>query len=150
MWRHGTVHQLKPDSYRAPLTDKSENQVEVKWISSKHNRKRERANHMLLFPMENMNNVVYLHMNSCQLADDLVYAVNRMIDALREGKLDKHACSKRIVELQKTLDYTYEKLSGWVVNPIKDQIREAWRQKGGMLDQNGNVIKKHPKSRHLT
>lgn len=145
MWRHGTVHQLKPYSYRAPLRDASGRQVAVRWLSTNHNRKQERTQHMLVFPMEDTPDTVFLVVNSCQLADDLLSAVNGLINHLRAKPLHKEVCEKRIESLTKICDYTETSKS--MVPIIKSQIRDAWNRQGGRLNKNGTIVKPHPETK---
>jgi hypothetical protein len=144
MWRHGTVHQIKPYSYRAPLADGDAVEVVVRWLSTNHNRKRERAQHLLVFPMERKTGTVYLVMNSCQLADDLVTAINGLIDALRSGEVDFSTCASRVSALDEPRSYRDAGKS--MADSVMRQIRRAWEQQGGMLDASGAVITRHPDS----
>lgn len=145
MWRHGTVHQLKPYSYRGPLAGGAAEEVEVRWLSTNHNRRRERAQHMLVFPVRNQQSRVFLVVNSCQLADDLVASVNRLIGALREDELDLPAITQRVASLGDAR--SYQDAGKSMAQQVKEQIREAWRRQGGMLDEDGNVIEEHPEAK---
>jgi hypothetical protein len=142
MWRHGTVHQLKPYAYSAPLAG-SEGSIEVRWLSSNHNRKRERSLNLLVFPMKNRPGAVYLVMNSCQLADDLVSAINRFLGALRRGELDVADCARRLDTISQPR--SYKEVGKSMAESVKEQIRVAWTSQGGMLDEQGNVIEEHPR-----
>jgi hypothetical protein len=143
MWRHGTVHQLRPYSYRAPLHDGDVREPEVRWLSSNHNRKKERAQHMLVFSMENTPDAVYLVVNSCQLADDLVYSVNRLIGALGDGTVDVADCAARVGALQQSRRYD-DGVGRTMAAALAAQIRDAWSAQGGMLSESGNVVLRHP------
>ena len=57
MWRHGTVHEYKPKSFCASCAGAD---ITVRWLSTNHNRKKERAQNMLPFPMEGKSGTVYL------------------------------------------------------------------------------------------
>lgn len=140
MWRHGTVHQFKPFSYRAPLGDNSGRQVAVRWLSTNHNRKLERNLHLLVFPMEDTLDTVFLVVNSCQLADDLLSAVDNFIAHLRATPRQKEECEKRIESLTEIQD---SKPMGPI---IKSQIHDAWDKQGGLLNKNGMVVETHPEA----
>lgn len=146
MWRHGTIHQLKPQAYRAPLTDGAQRRIRVRWLSSNHNRRRERGQHMLLFPMEGKRNDVYLVVNSCQLADDLVSAVDAFIAHLHTNAKDRKECAKRITALGRPQDYDHMARKPVAAARLAE-IRQSWRAKAGMLSREGHIIEWHPGDR---
>lgn len=141
MWRHGTVHELKPVSYRAPLRGVPCRKVEVRWLSTNHNRERERRRHMLVFPMEGKPDTVYLVMNSCQLADDLLDAVDQFVERLKADSPREKRCAERIKSLAQVREYTQAGKS--MAPTIKQQIRDAWAKQGGLLDKSGKVVRAH-------
>lgn len=147
MWRHGTVHQLKPYTYRAPLKNGVSQQITVNWLSTNHNRKRERGQHMLFFPMEGKKNDVYLVVNSCQLADDLVVAVDAFISHLKSTPADRAECAKRVASLKDPSEYNDQKIGKQIIPKLLKQIRSAWRDKAGKLNQNGHITLWHPSDR---
>lgn len=142
MWRHGTVHQLKPYSYKGPLADDTGEVVEVRWLSTNHNRKVERTQHMLVFPVPNASDAVYLVVNGCQLADDLVVAIDAFAQQVQSGGIDVDSCSRRVAALGEARDYTDVGRS--IAVAVRDQIRLAWQVRGGRLDDKLNVIEAHP------
>jgi len=142
MWRHGTVHQLKPYAYKASLTDQVDDVVEVRWLSTNHNRKLERAQHLLVFPVPDAVNAVYLVVNGCQLADDLVFAIDAFARQVRNSGIDVDSCSQRVAALDEARDYTDVGRS--IAIAVRDQIRLAWQVKGGRLDDKLSVVETHP------
>jgi hypothetical protein len=142
MWRHGTVHQLKPYSYKAPLADDTGRAVEVRWLSTNHNRKIERAQHMLLFPVPDASDAVYLVVNGCQLADDLLLAIDAFANRVRSGDVDVQSCGRRIASVGTVREYT--EVGRSVAVAVRDQIRLAWQVQGGRLDNKLCVVEAHP------
>ncbi len=59
MWRHGTVHNVKPYACKANLPNTSTD-IEVHWLSTNHNRKVERNQHLMFYEMEDEPNKAYL------------------------------------------------------------------------------------------
>jgi len=145
MWRHGTVHQLSPYSYRCALEEDDSQQIEVRWLTSNHNRKHERAQHLLTFPMEGEPDAVYIVVNTCQLADDLVTSIHRLAGAMRGGQIAAQDCSRRIEQLRRAVDYA--EVGKSMAASVRDQMRAAWVQQGGQLDAAGNVRLAHPASK---
>ncbi len=145
MWRHGTVHAYKPYSYAAELDGVANRRVEVRWLSTNHNRRHERNQHMLVFPMEGKPNAVYLVMNSCQLADDLLAAVDAFLDALRADDSWARQCAERTTKLAEVRECT--DIQGTTrAARVRGQIGFAWAHQGGLLDSAGSVKEAHPQS----
>jgi len=128
MWRHGTVHQLSPYSYRCPLADADPREIEVRWLTSNHNRKHERAQHLLTFPMAGEPDAVYIVVNTCQLADDLVTSIHRLAGAMRGGRIPVQDCSRRIEQLRQAVDDS--EAGKLMAVTVRDQMRTAWAQQG--------------------
>ncbi len=145
MWRHGTVHAYKPYSYHATVDGASPKDVVVRWLSTNHNRKIERRQHMLVFPMRGKPDTVYLVINNCQLADDLVSAVDEFIKRLRLDHTWRQECTVRVAALFKPCGIA-EVQGKTRAATVRDQIEYAWGSQGGLLDRKGNVAKRHPSS----
>ena len=145
MWRQGTIHQFKPISYHASSINGIPQKVIVKWVSTNHNRKKERQQNMLCFPMEGKKNTVYIVINVCQLSDDLLIALDNFIQQLKKNKKWEKECQNRIKEMLSLHDLNT--ISGKNrIKVIEKEIKSRWPKKGGILDQKLNVIKKHPDS----
>jgi hypothetical protein len=143
MWRHGTVHAHKPYSYRAPLPG-SMTVVEVRWLSANHNRPRERSVHLLVFPIDGHPNAVSLVVNTCQLAHDLLLAIDSFIGRLRSDPELKADCDKRLAALAPIRDHTSVD-SKTRQQTIAKEIESVWASRGGLIDETGNIIAPHPK-----
>ena len=143
MWRHGTVHQYKPISYYATLTDSAPDKIEVRWLSTNHNRKLERRQHLLFFPMQSKSNAVYLVMNNCELANDLLHALDEFICCLKTECINEQECAIRIRALNDVRDLT-EIRNSRIASNVERQIGNALAKQGGFLNDKGVVIKKHP------
>ena len=144
MWRHGVVHEYKPLSYRVPLSAASAGKVEVRWVSTNHNRKKERAQQMLSFAADSEPDTVLIVSNTCQLADDLLEALDRFISDLKADPVLCRECSERVAVLSAVRNYTDVK--GKSKDRVKNEVARAWTSKGGLLDKKGNVAKRHPAS----
>lgn len=140
MWRHGTVHQYKTISYCASYPNNTTTKINVKWLSSIHNRRKERNQNLLPFPMQGKKDTVYIVINTCQLVDDLIAALDKFIEKLRNDNSWESQCLKRIETLNKIQDYTTIKRKS-VALEVKNQIKLAWDLRDGLLDNKGNIIK---------
>ena len=143
MWRHGTVHAHKPFSYRAPLPG-STTVVDVQWLSANHNPPRERGVHLLAFPIDGRPNAVYLVMNTCQLAYDLLFAIDSFMTRLRSDPRRKSDCQNRLDALAPIREHTSIQGSNRR-QIVAQEIATVWEASGGLIDATGNVTKPHPK-----
>ena len=144
MWRHGIVHQYNPISYKTTLDDGSSKIIKAKWVSTIHNRKKERSLNLLAFPMEGNDDSVYIVINNCQFADDLLRAVENLLENLNHDKKFETECTKRINDLWMVEDF---KNTGSVSQKVKEQIIRAWNEKDGLLDKKANMIKAPSKNK---
>lgn len=142
MWRHGVVHAWQPYSYRADLDGTS---VTVRWLSSNHDRAAERGNHLLTFKHSSEPNTMILVVNTCELAQDLLTAVDAFIAALEgEPELDSK-CAQRLAESLAVhgLDFVQ---GARIRESVENQMRLSWHAAAGLI-QDGHVVQPHPEAR---
>lgn len=140
MWRHGTVHQYKAISYYASYPNNTPTKINVKWLSTIHNKNIERNQNLLPHPMQGKKDTVYIVINTCQLVDDLIIALDKFIEKLRNDTSWESQCLKRIETINKIQDYST--IKGKIVAlAVKNQIKLAWDLKDGLLDNKGNIVK---------
>jgi hypothetical protein len=144
MWRHGVVHQYFPISYKIKLDDGTLKTVNVKWVSTIHNRNKERKLNLLTFPMEGDKDSVYIVINNCQFVDDFLIAVDNLLDKLKRDTQFENVCTDRIKFLFGVEDYKEAK---GISEIVKNQIIIAWSKKDGLLDKKANMIKTHSQSK---
>ncbi len=139
MWRHGTVHQYKAISYYATYPNNTPDKINVKWMSTIHNRKKERKLNLCFIPMQGEKNTVYIVINNCQLVDDLLTALDKFVEKLRNNNSWESQCLKRIQSINEVQNLSTIK-GNIVAQAVKEQIMLAWNLKDGLLDNNGNII----------
>ena len=122
MWRHGTVHEYKPKSYYATVRG---TEIEVRWLTSIHNRKAERSQNMLSFPMKRKKNILYLVVNTCQLVDDLIDALDEFVKHFRKDPSWKQQCAKQIAELAKPKKSSSVGVT--MAAQVQHAIENAWK-----------------------
>lgn len=134
MWRHGTVHQYEPKLFMVSNSP----DIVIKWVSTNHNRTKERQQHLLPFRMNGKDDTVYLVVNICQLADDLLQALNDFENDLVKNTVRIGLCSQYLETIRKPeeIDHNKQKLSA--------QIKDLYKKRGGLLDNKGNIIKEYP------
>jgi len=140
MWRHGTVHQYKAISYYNLYPNRIPPKITVKWLSSIHNRKRERNQNMLPYRMRGKKETVYIVINNCQLVDDLITALDNFIEKLQKDTTWQSQCLNRIEDVNKNKDASNLRGNN-IATSVKDQIEKAWELRGGLLNSKGNIIK---------
>jgi hypothetical protein len=118
--------------------------VDVLWLSTTHDRPRERGLHLLALPIKGRPNSVYLVVNNPQLGDDLIEAIHSFAHRLAGDASLKTGCDTRVAAMG-----TPQPLSN-VKNPdrrraIADGMTKAWNERGGLIDEVGNVLNHHPK-----
>ena len=144
MWRHGLVHAWQPYSYTA-LVD--EHPVTVRWLSSNHARAVERGNHLLTFRHASEPETIILVVNTCELAEDLLLAVDRFIRAL-EDKADFDAkCAERLEQALQVRDVGTIQ-GAHIRDTVQAQIAASWESAGGVIED-GHVVELHPGRRGI-
>lgn len=133
MWRHGVVHAFEPHSYTARLGVPPQD-VQVAWSSSNHARHEERRHHLRPYLAEDAPGSVHIVMNTCQLAEDLLCALDNFISCLRADPQYAEECGNRLDAIRS------KKLPG----DAKASAERAWARRGGLLSSDRNVLKNHP------
>jgi hypothetical protein len=130
MWRHGTVHNFIPFSYYAM---KGNRKVTVKWTSNNSNAQHNRAVNLGIFDSEYDTNTVCLSVNTCQLADDLLYALDALITRMEKNSSFRRGCLRRLQRSLETRSYKTIRLGNAGKNTIRDQIFRASTSSKGIL-----------------
>lgn len=142
MWRHAVVHEHRPRSLSTTLQGTGQN-VEIHWLSTTHDRARERGLHLLVLPIQGRPNAAYLDVNNPQLGDDLIEAIGRFSTRLTIDASLKSQCDARVATSGTPQPLSKVKNAGRR-QAIVAEIEEAWKARGGLIDAAGNVIQPHP------
>lgn len=147
MWRHGLVHGHMPRSLSTviPSTGRT---VNLLWLSTTHDRARERGLHLLTLPIQNDPNSAFFVVNNPQLGDDLIEAVLRFSKRLERDPSLESACDLRVAKVGAAQLVSEIKGSEPRVTAIGQEVIEAWNGRGGLIDQRGEVLERHPKEPH--
>ncbi len=144
MWRHGTIHQFRPFNYMESPPDPAKEPRQVWWLSTNHDRKLERSQNMLVYPVPNEPYAVYLIVNCPQLADDLLLAIDGLIERIETGDLALQGPFDRLWNLRQPQHVERLKASAQMKAELNRQIEVAWQSRDGRLDRNLNVVERHP------
>ncbi|MDP8246723.1 MAG: hypothetical protein P9M00_01160 [Candidatus Tritonobacter lacicola] len=144
MWRHGTVHEYEPKSYCAYFPSEMSERISVKWLSNNNNARAFRDENMRFYSMQGNISNIYLVINICQLADDLLAALDALILEIRNGRVYRCACENRLSRLGDVRKYI-EVRGVNSRNAVKNQIFLAFQKRAGEIDQNGRVVNRFAK-----
>jgi len=139
MWRHGTVHQYEPKSYFATFENSREMVVSVRWLSCNDSKQENRKEHMKFYSMENRNRDIILVINTCQLVDDLILALDKFIEKLKNSKNSLIQFEDRIDECGGIRSFV-EIENKTIRLIVGEQIKLAWNNRSGEINSKGNVI----------
>jgi len=89
IWRHGTVHNFVPSIFYVLQGNRK---TILKWTSNRSNANQNRIVNMNTFNKKDSADTIYLSINICQLADDLLSAFDKFIQ-----KIDKFLHFKMVV-----------------------------------------------------
>ncbi len=138
MWRHGTVHQWRPIDY---YTDVDGQRVIVQWFTNSSDALHNRIAHLKTF-RTSMPGLVYLVINICQLADDLVQAFHNFADKMREKKSYGDDCLQRYEALIAAKNcMEFPKLNEHKKEQLRQEIIQAHKSIAGELDSLRQVKK---------
>jgi hypothetical protein len=101
---------------------------------------------LLPFPIDGRQDAIYLVMNTVQLANDLLSAIDSFINELRNDAILKVECDKRLAALQPVRDYTFFR-GGDHQRAIATEIAKVWVARGGLISESGSVMTAHPSER---
>lgn len=131
MWRHGTVHNLQPLTYSASIDG---TRVTITWSSNNGIEPHNRAVHLRLLAVGGDRDSVNLAMNVCELADDLLTALDRFIDAIEADASFGGPCLERMDSLQLPQDIDSLTHSGRELKALlKQQIEDAQSSTSGTI-----------------
>lgn len=137
MWRHGTVHNFKPYDF---FVQTGRKKIYLKWSSNRSDEKHNRKVHLKTFKDEDSENIIYLAINICQLADDLLLALEKIVSKIKSKQSFYNGCQTR---LNKSLEsqncFKLAKIGAKKKEILKDQILIAERTCEGVLKKDKNV-----------
>jgi hypothetical protein len=130
MWRHGTVHNFIPFTYYAM---KGNQKVTVQWTSNNSNAKHNRAVNLKMFDTKLGKKTVCLSVNTCQLADDLLYALDRLIARMERNESFRRGCLKRVERSLRARNCITIRMGTAAKGGIRKQILEGQISTKGIL-----------------
>ncbi len=141
IWRHGTVHHFTPFVYYATENNKK---VVLEWSSNRSDAQHNREVNMRTSRKEGSDDVICLSINTCQLADDLLTALDKFVEKMEKNHSFKNGCLRRLRRsLEKRNCMSLEKASRVHRNEIRKQILLARDSAEGTMGTNGQVRWNH-------
>jgi hypothetical protein len=140
MWRHGTVHRYEPSSFYASDPSSRPKKIQVMWFSSNGREAEDRKGHLSFFPMQGKRGRLYLKVNTCQLVDDLLYSLDKLVDVLKRDPTRRKECEKRLNEFGRVEDFVT--VEGKAMRTkVGQQIRlAAKRRRREKINNRGNIV----------
>jgi len=137
-WRYGTVHQFVPYKYYAM---KGNRKVVLEWLSNRSDEEHNRRVNMKTFNKEGHKDVIFLSVNICQLADDLLSAFDEFIKKMEKNEFFKNGCLRRLGHTLAIKNcMTLSRVSTAAKEEIRRQIFLAMDSTEGKIDQNKQVF----------
>jgi hypothetical protein len=137
MWRHGTVHNFKPYEF---YIQNGRKKLHLKWSSNRSNENHNRAVHMKTFRHEDSENYIYVSINICQLADDLLTSLENLISKIKANRSFYNGCQTRLnklLEPRNCLKVT--KVGKRKREVLRDQILSAKTSCKGIIKRDKNI-----------
>ena len=140
MWRHGTVHRYEPSSFYASDPNARPKKIQVLWFSSNGREAEDQKGHLSFFPMQGRRGRLYLKVNTCQLVDDLLSSLDKLVDELKRDPTRRKICEKRLNEFGRVEDFAT--VQGSVMKTkVGKQIRLAAKRRAReKIDDRGNIV----------
>lgn len=133
MWRHGTVHEYAPSSFFRKNNGQA---VKISWLSNNLNAKRFRRAHLKIYRLERDNNNLRIVINTCQLVDDLISAVDQLISETQKDSRFSLHCGRRIDIVRKYRNcMTIRKCSKKIREALYNQIILAQKNSQGDINK---------------
>jgi hypothetical protein len=141
MWRHGTVHEYKPKVFYAEFSNQSPKKVQIAWLSNNDNKRIERSFHLQFLPMAGKRGKIHLCINICQLVNDLLTALDNLVDKLTSDRNFRRDCQHRLNNVLDPKPYTSISGRHWQ-QIVYQEIGLAWKNRSNTkIDKLGNTIK---------
>jgi len=128
------VHQFTPYVFYAM---NGRQKVIIKWSSNRSNNPSEREVNLKTFDVEGQDNVVFLSVNTCQLADDLLSAFDRFVSRMEKNQSFMNGCLRRLKRSREMKSCVT--LGKAVQNTVKSQIVLAKASTQGRLNKRMQV-----------
>jgi len=93
IWRHGTVHNFLPTVF---FVMHGNQKIILKWTSNRSNAQHNRIVNMKTFDKKDSKDTIYLSINICQLADDLLGAFDKFIQKIETNSSFQNGCLRRV------------------------------------------------------
>jgi hypothetical protein len=137
-WRHGTVHSFTPYVF---YVMRGRKKIVFSWTSNRSNETHNRAVNMKTFKKEGSYNHICLSINICQLADDLLSSLDKLIDKTQKSQSFKNGCIRRLNNSLRMKNCMIDKSikPKWKRPLLRDQILLAKNQSAGILKRNNQV-----------
>lgn len=147
MWRHGTVHNLLPVSYRDSVEGSSKI-IQVQWLSANHDRTREKGAHLLSFPIHGKSDAICLVLNTQQLAEDLLSSIDMFVNRLNGDSSMQTAANRRLADL--LAPQGRSSIQGRMLREeVGAGMETVWAARGGLISETGNIIDPHPSQENI-
>lgn len=140
MWRHGTVHRYEPSSFYASDPNARPKKIQVLWFSTNGRKADDQKGHLSFFPMQGRRGRLYLKVNTCQLVDDLLSSLDKLVDELKRDPTRRKICEKRLNEFGRVEDFATVQGSA-MKTKVGKQIRLAAKRRAReKIDDRGNIV----------
>jgi len=137
IWRHGTVHNFTPFVFYVMRGNKK---IILKWTSNRSSKLHNRNVNMKTFKRAGSDNEIYLSVNICQLADDLLLSVDKLINKMQKKESFRNGCIRRLNNSLKMRNCMTLKTIGKAKKKIlRDEILLAKNSCAGILKNDKQV-----------
>lgn len=93
IWRHGTVHNFLPSVFYVMHGNQK---IILEWTSNRSSEQHNRIVNMNTFNKKDSEDTIYLSINICQLADDLLCAFDKFIRKIEANSSFQNDCLRRL------------------------------------------------------
>ena len=133
LWRHGTVHHFVPFVYYAMSGTQK---VLIGWSSNSSNDESDRKVNMKIINKQGNKNILYLAVNICQLADDLLIAFDKFVDMIEKDPSFENECLRRLQRVMEPKNcMTLKKVGIRTKEKLRSQIFLAKCSTEGELEE---------------
>jgi hypothetical protein len=137
IWRHGTVHNFTPFVFYVIRGNKK---IILRWTSNRSSKPRNRKVNMKTFKRKGSDNEIYVSVNICQLADDLLLSVDKLINKMQNNESFRNGCIRRLNNSLKMKNcMSLKKIGREKKEILRDQILLAKDSCAGILKNDKQV-----------
>ncbi|OGU27105.1 MAG: hypothetical protein A2057_06840 [Ignavibacteria bacterium GWA2_35_9] len=131
MWRHGTVHNFAPSAY---YVVKGNRKIIIRWTSNRSDAIHNRKVNLNIFDKKGQKDNIFLSINTCQLADDLLNAFDKFINKIERKPSFMNGCLKRLNRTISVKNYMTLKVGNLEKDELRRQIILAKNSTKGEID----------------